>query len=415
MGMRANMVIEQLRAVLLRDGAGLTDGQLLECFVARREGAAFEALVRRHGLMVFALCRRILRNHHDSEDAFQATFLVLARKAASIVPRETVGNWLYGVAYRTALKAKASAARRRARQVTVMQEPEAPLDGTERDLQDLLDKELNSLPDKYRAPLVLCGLEGRTEKEAARQLGWPQGTLSGRLSRARAMLAKRLARRGVVLSLAGIVAKDAASAGIPPLLLNSTIQAGGIGQTAAISGNVARLTEGVITAMFFSKLKVTALALVLAVGTVLGTGSLVLSVSRAKEKDTQEKQVPAPPKGNESESTTAAEISAAYGSNDALGDNKFLGKRLRVTGFVGTIRRAHGSYWLGLRQGRGPLALCIFDFDSQKQLAELKLKQPLTIEGRCDGRIEEKDGPAEFSRMGPIITFRGCKIVSVNQ
>src|SRR5262249_9749849 len=108
MGMRANLIIEQLRAVVLRDGAGLTDGQLLDCYLAGREEAAFEALVRRHGPMVLAVCRRVLRNHHDSEDAFQATFLVLARKAASVVPRESVGNWLYGVAYRTALKARAT-------------------------------------------------------------------------------------------------------------------------------------------------------------------------------------------------------------------------------------------------------------------------------------------------------------------
>ena len=104
--MRANLVIEQLRAVLLRDGAGLTDGQLLECFVSRREGAALGVLVQRHGPMVWGVCRRVLRNHDDSEDAFQATFLVLARKASSVVPREKVGNWLHGVAYRTALRAR---------------------------------------------------------------------------------------------------------------------------------------------------------------------------------------------------------------------------------------------------------------------------------------------------------------------
>src|SRR5438128_1010763 len=115
-GTSASLVIEQLRALVLRDGAGLSDGQLLECFIAGREDAAFEALVRRHGPMVLGVCRRVLRNHHDSEDAFQATFLVLARKAASVVPREAVGNWLYGVAYRTALKARATTARRRERQ-----------------------------------------------------------------------------------------------------------------------------------------------------------------------------------------------------------------------------------------------------------------------------------------------------------
>jgi RNA polymerase sigma factor (sigma-70 family) len=419
--MRAKLV-EQLRAALLRDGAGLTDGQLLDCFVARRDDAAFEALVRRHGPMVLAVCHRVLRNHHDSEDAFQATFLVLARKATSIVPREAVGSWLYGVAYRMALKARATTAKRRERQVREMPEPEAPQEHGGSELQAWLDKELNRLPDKYRAPLVLCGLEGRSEKEAAGQLGLAQGTLSSRLSRARAMLAKRLARGGVELSL------PAASAHVPTALLDSTIEAARLyaaGRAVAagiVSAQVAALTEGVLTAMFFSKLKITALPLVLVVGTVLGTGTLVLSVSRAKEKDGQANQAPAPPKENEgaeanqSESTTVVKINAAYGTNDALGDNKFLRKRLRVTGMMGAIRRAHGSYWLLLRQDRGdPFALCIFDFDSQKQLAELKYNQDVTIEGRCDGRLEEKDGPAEFSRMGPLITFRGCKIVSAGQ
>src|SRR5260370_28728889 len=172
-----NSVIEQLRALVLRDAAGLTDGELMECCRGRRKEAAFEALVRRPGPMVLGVCRRVLRNHHDSEDAFQATFLVLARKAASVVPREMVGNWLYGVAHRTALKAKGATAKKRLRerQVIELPEPEAPKTDTWPELQLLLDQELSRLPDKFRVPIILCGLEGKTEKEAARQLGWPQG------------------------------------------------------------------------------------------------------------------------------------------------------------------------------------------------------------------------------------------------
>ena len=155
---------------------------------ASKDEAAFEALVRRHGPMVLGVCRRVLRNHHDAEDAFQATFLVLVRKAASIVPREMVANWLYGVAYRTALKARSMIARQRVRerQVTEMPEPEAAEpDDCWRDLQPLLDQELSRLPDKYRVPIVLCDLEGKTGKEAARQLGWPEGTVASRLARGR--------------------------------------------------------------------------------------------------------------------------------------------------------------------------------------------------------------------------------------
>ena len=192
-------VIRHLRrAVLRQDAAGWTDGQLLASFIDQKDEAAFEALVRRHGPMVFGVCRRVVRNHHDAEDAFQATFLVLARKASSVRPRERLANWLHGVALRTAMKAKAMTAKRRGRekQVTEMPEPEAAQQDQWRDLQPLLDQELNGLPENYRLPILLCDLEGKTIKEATRQLGWPQGTLAGRLARGRKLLAKRLANRG---------------------------------------------------------------------------------------------------------------------------------------------------------------------------------------------------------------------------
>ena len=180
-----NGVVRHLRRIaLVRDGAGLTDGQLLEHFVASREEVAFEALVRRHGPMVLGVCRRVLRNPHDADDAFQATFLVLVRKAASVVPREKVANWLYGVAYQTALKARATTARRRMKEGQLMaaSEPAAAEQDFWRDVQPVLDEELNRLPGKYREPIVLCELMGKTRKEVARQLGWPEGTVSGRLA-----------------------------------------------------------------------------------------------------------------------------------------------------------------------------------------------------------------------------------------
>ena len=168
-------VIQTLRrATLPHEEAALTDGQLLESYVRGREETAFAALVR-HGPMVWGVCRRVLPKHHDAEDAFQATFLVLVRKAASVVPREMVANWLYGVAHQTALKARATAARRGAREKQVTTMPEPALEGHGRwdDLQPLLDQELSRLPDKYRAVLVLCDLEGKTRKEAARHLNVP--------------------------------------------------------------------------------------------------------------------------------------------------------------------------------------------------------------------------------------------------
>ena len=203
--------------------------------------------------LVWGVCYRILRNNHDAEDAFQATFLVLVRKAASIVPKEMVGNWLYGVAHQTALNARATAARRkkRERQMSDMPQPEARHDDLWHDLQPLLDQELSRLPNKYRAAIVLCDLEGKTRKEAARQLGVPEGTIAGQLARARTMLAKRLARHGLGASggaLAAALSQNAASACVSPLVVSSTIKAvslvaAGKMVTGLISANVAALTE----------------------------------------------------------------------------------------------------------------------------------------------------------------------------
>jgi RNA polymerase sigma-70 factor (ECF subfamily) len=181
------MIQHLRRAMLRRELASLTDGQLLGHYIEQRDEAAFEALVRRHGPMVLGVCRRILGNVHDAEDAFQAAFLVLVRKAGSVVPREMIANWLHGVARQTAVKARAVSARRYRREQAFAELPDAAAsqDEPEADWQGLLDEELSRLPEKYRAPIVLCDLEGKTRKDAARQLGWPEGTVSGRLSRAR--------------------------------------------------------------------------------------------------------------------------------------------------------------------------------------------------------------------------------------
>src|SRR5262245_34406953 len=175
-------LIQQLRrTVLLRDGAGLTDGQLLEAYITRCDEAALSALVLRHGPMVWGVCRRVLDNHHDAEDAFQATFLVLVRKATSVKPKEMVANWLYGVAHQTALKARATLSTRngRERQVVEMPEPSVAESARWDELLPVLDEELSRLPDNYRAVVVLCDLEGKTRKEAAQQLGIPEGTVGG--------------------------------------------------------------------------------------------------------------------------------------------------------------------------------------------------------------------------------------------
>jgi RNA polymerase sigma factor (sigma-70 family) len=291
-------VLQHLRkAALLHDGAGLSDGQLLEGYLRRRDEAALAALVRRHGPMVWGVCRRVLRNYHDAEDAFQATFLVLVRKAASVVPREMVANWLYGVAHQTARKARATTAKRGARekQVTEMPEPATTDPQLWDDLQPLLDQELSGLPDMYRAAIVLCDLEGKTRKEAARQFGVPEGTLAARLARGRVMLAKGLARHGLAVSggsLAVVLAQNAALAGVPASMMSSTIKAaslfaaGPAAATGVVSANVAGLAEGVLKTMLLTKVKIVTAAL-LAVATLgMGAGWLTHQVLAGKPANT---------------------------------------------------------------------------------------------------------------------------------
>lgn len=265
-----------------------SDGQLLERFVHAQDEHAFAELLRRHGPMVLGVCRRLLGHAQDAEDAFQATFLVLVRKARSVMPRELVGNWLHGVACRVALDAQARSSRRRARekQVQDMPHPTMPPADLEPDLRPLLDRELSGLPEKYRVPIVLCDLEGRTRKDVARRLGVPEGTLSSRLNAGRKLLAGRLARRGLAVSgasLATALAAGPTPAAVPESLAVSTIKAaalGAAGPTVAlglVSAHAAALTEGVMKAMLISKLKTMA-GLILMIGLITwGTGVLTLT------------------------------------------------------------------------------------------------------------------------------------------
>jgi RNA polymerase sigma factor (sigma-70 family) len=338
-----NWVIQHLRkAALLREGAELTDGQLLEGFVRRREAAALEVLVQRHAPMVWGVCRRIAQNHHDAEDAFQATFLVLVRKAAAIMPRRMVANWHYGVARQTALKARATRAKRQARERQVTRMPES--EAVERHdlwpaLQSLLDEELSRLPDKYRVAIVLCDLEGKTRKEAAGQLGVPDGTLAARLARARTMLAKRLARHGLAVSgemLAPVLPQKAASAATPASVITSTIKAVtsvAAGQTAAtglVSAKVVALTEGVLQTMLLTKLKVTTAVLLVLGIAFCGIASLTHTATaqqgQAVQQLAEDAKVQAPPKDDVSARTPpdlkeGVRVVFTTHSNEKFGEN----------------------------------------------------------------------------------------------
>ena len=207
----------------------LADDRLLARFYQSHDDAAFGVLVARHGPLVLGVCQRILGNASDAEDAFQATFLVLVRKGATLRQPENLASWLYGVAHRTArnLKAKAALRSKRESEASEMPRPSELSDMTYRELAAILDEEISKLPPKYKLPLLLCYLEGKTNAQAASQLGWPEGSMSRRLSRARELLRSRLAKRGLTLSAALLVAAFSrpASASVPSQLVDSTVDA----------------------------------------------------------------------------------------------------------------------------------------------------------------------------------------------
>jgi RNA polymerase sigma factor (sigma-70 family) len=217
--------------------AGLSDAQLLERFASRRDGVAFEAMVHRHGPMVLAVCRGILKDPNDAQDAFQATFLVLVRKAGSLwAVKGSLGSWLYRVAHRIAIQANAGAARRREveRRAGEMADPSSADRGAGSDILPALHEEIGRLPEKYRSPIVLCHLEQMTHEEAARHLGWTVGMVRGRVAKARELLRARLSRRGVALSgglLATVLSEQATLAAVPKAWIDATV-----GAAVAIAG-----------------------------------------------------------------------------------------------------------------------------------------------------------------------------------
>jgi RNA polymerase sigma factor (sigma-70 family) len=325
----------------LQSGAGLTDGELLERFLGGRDDQAFAALLRRYGGMVLGVCRRVLRQEQDAEDAFQATFLVLARKGATLTRRELVGHWLYGVALRTALVARARSARRRAseRPLADLPEPEAPRGRSEADLAALLQEEVQRLPAKYRLPVVLCELDGGSRREVARQLGIPEGTLSSRLAAARKLLASRLARRGAALAAALAAAQAGAPACVPAPLLVSTLAA--VDPTpseSVLPARVAALTGEVVNAMFWAKVKLF-LTVLIAAG-VLAAGAVWFSGSVAADPGAQAAKAdppgaPGPP--------AKADKQPAEGKTPARGKTVPPGVPLQLT-----VKVKKGKYKLDL-------------------------------------------------------------------
>jgi RNA polymerase sigma factor (sigma-70 family) len=262
------------------EASGLTDADLLERFATQRDEAAFEVLVWRHGGLVLGVCQRLLRYAGDVEDVFQATFLTLVRKARSIRRREALGSWLYRVAYRMAVRLRLQRAKREQRQTSDVDTLAAAEvdDPSRRELGAALDDEVSQLPERYRAPVVLCYLQGLTTSEAARVLGCPQGTVLSRLAWARQRLRNRLVRRGLAPAALGTLPLvETATASPAPALVAAVVRAAlpfAAGRASVLSPEVAALTQGALQAMLLSKIKMTvALVLVASLVGVAGTGA----------------------------------------------------------------------------------------------------------------------------------------------
>jgi RNA polymerase sigma factor (sigma-70 family) len=316
-------ILRHIRALIGVREADEEDARLLERFATGREEAAFAALVQRYGRLVFGVCRRVLRHAQDAEDAFQATFLVLADKAASVRKREALAAWLYGVAYRVAVKARADAARRRRqeRQAPAMPTTEPCADLMARELAQVLDEELSGLPERYRSPVVLCCLAGKTQEQAARELGWPPGSMSRWLTRGKEMLRRRLLRRGVALSapllgtaLAGLSAEAAPA--LPLAAATTKAAAGWVAGRAAglVSARVAALTEGVVRTMVVTKMSLTKVLLLLVGLTATGAGVLAYQKSGPGDGPPPQTGAGLPGSGN-----VASEVAGAGGEGPPPG------------------------------------------------------------------------------------------------
>ena len=281
-------------------GTNECDAQLLQQFITQRDEVAFAALLQLHGPMVFAVCRQVLGDTHDAEDAFQATFLVLARKAGSVRQQDSLAAWLHRVALNIARTARINALKRQAheRQAVLMSESKPIDEVAPTDLQPVVLAEVDRLPTKYRVPVVLCYFEGKTHDEAARQLGWPLGTVKGRLSRARDLLCTRLTRRGLALSASGLTAAltpNFAMSQVPAALLARTLDSATL-PLGVVSPQVLILVKGALPTMTALKWIPTILV-VLAIGVGSVATALRLDSVRAAPPGSpaETKETPQPP------------------------------------------------------------------------------------------------------------------------
>jgi len=293
-------LIQHLRSYLgAQTAQASTDGELLQRFAAQGDQQAYAALVERYAPLVVGVCRRVLQDEHAAEDAFQATFLVLWRKASSLDGRGSIANWLYTVAYHLALKAKIRADQRRAheRQVPAMPDVETQNEPVWNELRPLLDEELERLPPKYRSPMVLCYLAGKTNEQAAQELGWTKDTVRGRLAKARELLRVRLARRGVTVASAALAAAltdNAARAAAPAAWIDATLKTAAVlgagSGTAGISVSVVALANSFLRDTLIAKVQLLASLCILASLTAGAGVSIYLAKTSASDRHNYSRQ-----------------------------------------------------------------------------------------------------------------------------
>jgi RNA polymerase sigma factor (sigma-70 family) len=346
---QANAVLRHIRDLAATETAGLlTDRELLARFAATREEAAFEVLVRRHGPLVLGVCRRVLHNWHDAEDALQATFLALARRAASAGRRAALGTWLYQVAYHAALKARKQSAVRRPPLDTAAAPPRPdPLaELTGRELLSVLDEELHRLPERLRAPLVLCYLEGQSRDEAARALGWSLGTLKRRLEHGRAALRSRIAGRGI--SLAALLAVGAGGAAVTSALAVATARLAVAGSGAGLPEGVALLAHHALRMMAAGRRRLVCLAVMVA---MLAAGTVFLAYRAPAEEVEPPTTAEAPmPVADVRPAAPAAETKEMTVSGRVLGPDgqPLADARVMVWARHGLVMHS-GEWWASFR------------------------------------------------------------------
>jgi RNA polymerase sigma factor (sigma-70 family) len=319
---RQHPILHYLRRVLGEAShGGVSDADLLRRFVNERDEAAFELLLWRHAAMVLHVCRQVLSDSHAADDAFQATFLVFVRKARSISRGEALASWLYRVAYRIALKARTQVKTRTVtpEELDGLEAAEVP-DADERELRRIVCEEVNRLPVHYRAAVVACFFEGKTHEEAAKQLGWPRGTVAGRLARARELLRNRLVRRGVTLTMGAIIASltvrtaTAALTGLVDSVIHTArLLAAGQAAAAVVSPHVAALAEGVLQTMYWTKAKI--VVIVLFLGSLGGAGVTLLATGEEKQPPIQRKATMPSPQPVKEPITELAQADPPQGSD----------------------------------------------------------------------------------------------------